>query len=95
MYIVDIHVIYTYMYMYVHCRHTCTCMYSSQCVGFCSIPQPGAAEKDCSHALELDPDNIKALYRRGVARKVSYCIHFYSLSVSVSISNMFSTSSLR
>ena len=79
-------------------KYVYTCVYSSQCVGFHSIPQPGAAEKDCSHALELDPDNIKALYRRGVARKVSYCIyniHFYSLSVSVSISNLFRTSSLR
>lgn len=31
--------------------------------------QPSLAEQDCSTALLLEPANIKALYRRGLARK--------------------------
>jgi len=29
------------------------------------------AENDCQRALELEPGNVKAMYRRAVARKVS------------------------
>ena len=31
--------------------------------------QPGLAEEDCVKALEIDKKNVKALYRRALARK--------------------------
>ena len=44
------------------------------CNEYLTALQPTAAVEDCSRALELEPGNIKALYRRGVARKVSQSI---------------------
>jgi len=37
------------------------------------LPKAREAEEDCSMALHLEPKNVKALYRRGLARKVSFC----------------------
>ena len=36
----------------------------------CSLSQPRSAEGDCNKALSKEPGNVKALYRRGLARKV-------------------------
>ena len=38
--------------------------------GYDSPMQAALAEGDCNKALELEPHNIKALYRRALARKV-------------------------
>ena len=54
----------------VYCEPSLTCLLVSL-LSSILIPQPEGAEGDCSRALELEPDNIKALYRRGVARKVT------------------------
>jgi tetratricopeptide (TPR) repeat protein len=35
-----------------------------------NIDQIGLAEVDCTHALELQPGSIKALYRRALAREL-------------------------
>ena len=35
------------------------------------ITQPRSAEEDCNVALTYEPSNVKALYRRALARKVS------------------------
>ena len=35
-------------------------------------PQYSEADVDCSQCLELQPNNVKALYRRALARKVLY-----------------------
>ena len=37
--------------------------------------QPRSAEEDCNVALTLEPQNVKALYRRALARKVSAHYH--------------------
>ena len=45
----------------------CTCIVANISATF--RLQPSLAEQDCSIALLLEPANIKALYRRGLARK--------------------------
>lgn len=32
---------------------------------FCQIKAYSAAEKSCSQVLQVDPDNVKALFRKG------------------------------
>ena len=39
------------------------------------VLQPASAERDCNKGLELEPNNIKALYRRALARKVCLPLH--------------------
>ena len=45
--------------------------YSNRALVSLKLSQPEAAEADCTHALELDPSNAKALLRRAAARFVS------------------------
>ena len=45
--------------------------YSNRALVHLKLSQPEAAEADCTHALELEPNNAKALLRRATARFVS------------------------
>ena len=36
------------------------------------LPKAPEAEEDCTMALSLEPGNVKAFFRRGLARKVGF-----------------------
>ena len=45
--------------------------------------QPFEAEEDCTQALSLEKDNVKALFRRAQARKVHYQFNYLALHIMI------------
>jgi len=57
---------------YSACVQTCpdkAVAYTNRAHCYLKLKSPTKAEEDCTTALELEPQNVKALYRRGLARK--------------------------
>ena len=44
--------------------------YTNRALCYIRINQPEKAEEDCTKALSLEKDNVKALFRRAQAKKV-------------------------
>ena len=46
--------------------------YTNRALCYIRLDKPQQAETDCSEALRLDSQNVKALFRRAQAKKVSF-----------------------
>lgn len=45
-------------------------VYTNRALCYIKLNKPGEAEEDCTNALSIDKDNVKALFRRAQARKL-------------------------
>lgn len=64
-----------------------TVSYTNRALCYIRINQPEKAEQDCTAALSIEKDNVKALFRRAQAKKVLEKIHCH---VKYSITYIFS-----
>jgi Flp pilus assembly protein TadD len=52
---------------------TMAAAFSNRALALIKLGRPAEAEADCTHALLLQPGNVKALLRRAAARFAGHC----------------------
>lgn len=58
---------------------TLSCLYALRALCYLSLHMYKEAVKDCEEALQLDPANVKALYRHAQAHKELQVSKYYYL----------------